>query len=112
MTAQSRFAKMVREARREARLTQVELANRLGVSQTVVSLAENGASRIGHRFVQRVLKASGLLAEVVILQLPVAVGAKRTFQLEPPSQNAGRVSTRPPGPRNVAVTWTPPNGSE
>jgi transcriptional regulator with XRE-family HTH domain len=64
MTARSRFAKRVREARREARLTQVELAKRLGVSQTVVSLAENGASHIGHRFVQRVLKACGLLAQV------------------------------------------------
>lgn len=41
-------------------MTQVELARRLGVSQTVVSQAENGASRIGERYVQSVLKACEL----------------------------------------------------
>jgi len=60
----SAFAKKVRWARGEARLTQVQLAQRLGVSQTVVSAAENGKSRIGYRYVQAVLKACGLLVDV------------------------------------------------
>jgi len=51
------------------------------------------------------------VAEVRIVQAPTAGGAKRTFQVEPPSQNAGRVITCPRGPRNDAVTWTSANGS-
>jgi len=64
MPTRSGFAKRVRSARREARLTQVQLAMRLGVSQTVVSMAENGVSRIGYRYVRAVLVACGLLADV------------------------------------------------
>jgi transcriptional regulator with XRE-family HTH domain len=64
MATRSGLAKRVRAARREARLTQVQLAKLLGVSQTVVSLAENGGSRIGDRYVRSVLKACGVLADV------------------------------------------------
>ena len=64
MATRSAWAKRVRTARREARLTQVQLAKLLGVSQTVVSLAENGVSRIGDRYVRSVLKACGVLVDV------------------------------------------------
>jgi transcriptional regulator with XRE-family HTH domain len=64
MVTRSALAKRVRTARREARLAQVQLGKLLGVSQTVVSLAENGVSRIGDRYVRSVLKACGLLADV------------------------------------------------
>lgn len=60
--AMSRLAKRVREARAKAGLTQVELAKRLGRSQTMVSLAENGVLRIGRRYVAAVLRACGVPA--------------------------------------------------
>jgi transcriptional regulator with XRE-family HTH domain len=52
-----RLAKKVREARCEAGITQVELAKRLGRSQTLVSLAEHGVVRIGRRYVAAVQRA-------------------------------------------------------
>ena len=57
------LARRVRQVRESAGLTQVELARRLGRSQTVVSLAETGASRIGERYVRAVMVACGLLVE-------------------------------------------------
>ncbi|GAA1530830.1 hypothetical protein GCM10009741_36050 [Kribbella lupini] len=47
-----------------------------------------------------------LVAKVRIVQEPTAGGTKRTFQVEPPPQNAGRVITCPLGPWNDDVTWT------
>jgi transcriptional regulator with XRE-family HTH domain len=44
--AKKRFGERVRRARREARITQVELARRLGVSQGVISNVETGVSTI------------------------------------------------------------------
>ena len=56
--------------------------------------------------------ASAVFVAVVdIVQAPGTVGAKRTFHELPPSQNAGREMTAPPGPVNVAVTWTSAKGS-
>jgi len=57
------LARRVREARENAGLTQVELARRLGRSQTVVSLAETGGTRIGERYVRAVMVACGVLVE-------------------------------------------------
>lgn len=53
----------VRNARRHAGLTQMELAKRLEKSQTFVSHAESGLARIGERYVQAVLEACGLAAD-------------------------------------------------
>jgi transcriptional regulator with XRE-family HTH domain len=53
----------VRNARLHAGLTQMELARRLGKSQTFVSHAESGLARIGERYVQAVLQACGLAAD-------------------------------------------------
>lgn len=44
--SKKRFGERVRRARREARITQVELARRLGVSQGVISNVETGVSTI------------------------------------------------------------------
>jgi transcriptional regulator with XRE-family HTH domain len=52
----------LRDARREAGLTQVTLAKRLGKSQTLVSLAENGKLQVGDRYLQTVLAACKLPA--------------------------------------------------
>jgi transcriptional regulator with XRE-family HTH domain len=57
------LARRVRQVRLSAGLTQAELAKRLGRSQTVVSLAESGGSRIGDRYVRAVMVACGVLAE-------------------------------------------------
>jgi transcriptional regulator with XRE-family HTH domain len=66
------LARRVRQARQNAGLTQVELARRLGRSQTVVSLAETGGTRIGERYVRAVLVACGLLVETT--EAPEASG--------------------------------------
>lgn len=50
----------LRAAREHAGLTQAELAERLGKSQTMVSQAESGTARVSERYVRAVLKACGL----------------------------------------------------
>lgn len=68
----SSLAHRVRHARKEAGVTQVELARRMGKSQAFVSQAETGVNRIGPRYVDEVLKACGLPAD---WGAPAAVGA-------------------------------------
>jgi transcriptional regulator with XRE-family HTH domain len=48
------------EARRQAGLTQAQLAKRLGRSQAMVSQAESGHSHVSERYVNRVLEACEL----------------------------------------------------
>ncbi len=48
------------DARREARLTQAQLARRLGLSQAMVSQAEAGRAVVGERYLRRVLEACEL----------------------------------------------------
>jgi transcriptional regulator with XRE-family HTH domain len=48
------------DARREARLTQAQLAQRLGLSQAMVSQAESGRDVVGERYLRRVLEACEL----------------------------------------------------
>jgi ribosome-binding protein aMBF1 (putative translation factor) len=50
----------LRVAREEAGLTQAELAEKLGKSQTMVSQAESGNVSVGERYVASVLKACRL----------------------------------------------------
>ena len=50
----------LRSARKVAGLTQIELAERLDISQAMVSAAEAGRERVAERYVARVLKACGL----------------------------------------------------
>jgi ribosome-binding protein aMBF1 (putative translation factor) len=50
----------LRAARERAGLTQGQLAEKLGKSQTLVSLSEAGRERIGEKYVAAVLKACGL----------------------------------------------------
>lgn len=54
------MAARVRGARREAGLTQIELARRLGKSQSMVSLAETGRAVVGERYVSSVIEACQL----------------------------------------------------
>lgn len=57
---ESAVATRVREARKHVGLTQLELARRLGRSQTMVSHAESGVARVNERYVGAVLRACGL----------------------------------------------------
>ena len=50
----------LRAARETAGLSQVELARKLRVSQSMVANTEAGRSRAGERYLLRVLKACGL----------------------------------------------------
>jgi ribosome-binding protein aMBF1 (putative translation factor) len=50
----------LRAAREHASLTQAELAERMGKSQTMISQAESGTARVSERYVRAVLKACGL----------------------------------------------------
>jgi ribosome-binding protein aMBF1 (putative translation factor) len=52
----------LRAAREHAKLTQAELAEKLGKSQTMISQAESGEARISERYVRTVLKACKLPA--------------------------------------------------
>jgi DNA-binding XRE family transcriptional regulator len=54
------LAPRLRAARRQASLTQAQLAERMGRSQALVSLAERGALRIGTPYLRAVLEACGL----------------------------------------------------
>jgi DNA-binding XRE family transcriptional regulator len=53
----------LRAAREHAKLTQAELAEKMGKSQTMVSQAESGEARISERYVRAVLKACKLPAD-------------------------------------------------
>jgi ribosome-binding protein aMBF1 (putative translation factor) len=53
----------LRAAREHAVLTQAELAERMGKSQTMVSQAESGIARVSERYVRAVLDACGLPAD-------------------------------------------------
>ena len=50
----------LRAAREAAGLTQAQLAEHMGKSQTMVSQAESGAMRVSERYVRAVLKACDL----------------------------------------------------
>jgi ribosome-binding protein aMBF1 (putative translation factor) len=54
------IAQALVNARKAAGLTQVELAKRLGKSQTMVAHAENGTTRVSERYSNAVLKACDL----------------------------------------------------
>jgi ribosome-binding protein aMBF1 (putative translation factor) len=54
------IAEALKQARDAAGLTQAELAERMGKSQTMISQAESGAARVSERYVAAVLKACGL----------------------------------------------------
>lgn len=54
------IARRLREARRAAGLSQVDLARKLGKSQAFVSQTENARVRVGDRYLSSVLRACGL----------------------------------------------------
>lgn len=61
-----RYASLLRRVREEAKLTQAQLAQRLGQTQSYVSKCENGEQRLDLVELEDVCKAIGLpLAEFV-----------------------------------------------
>ncbi len=61
-----RLAEMVYDARKSAGLTQVELAGRMGTSQSVISQIEGGAQIPTVAMLARVARATGLKLEIAI----------------------------------------------
>jgi ribosome-binding protein aMBF1 (putative translation factor) len=57
------IAEDLRAARKHAKLTQADLAKKMGKSQTLVSQAEAGIARVSERYVRAVLKACRLPAD-------------------------------------------------
>lgn len=58
--AEQAIARSLRQAREAAGLTQVQLAEKLGKSQSMVGNVEAGRVRVGMRYVREVLSACGL----------------------------------------------------
>ena len=58
--ARDSLARDLLAARKQANLTQTELAKRLRISQSLVSQAEQGKVKVGERYVTSLLKACGL----------------------------------------------------
>lgn len=58
--ARESLARGLRQAREHAGLTQEQLAEKLGKSQTMVSQAESGNASVSERYVKTVLKACKL----------------------------------------------------
>lgn len=61
-------AELMREAREDAKRTQAELADEIGVSQVAVAKWESGANSVDVRRVRAVAKAYGLKPEQLIPQ--------------------------------------------
>jgi transcriptional regulator with XRE-family HTH domain len=64
-------ARMVREARQRAGLTQRELAKRAGTSQSVVARVEAGQTRPGSETLGRLLAAAGFGLQIELVPLAV-----------------------------------------
>ncbi len=64
-------ARLVREARRQAGLTQRALAERAGTAQSVVARIERGQTRPGSETLARLLAASGFELRAELVPLPV-----------------------------------------
>src|SRR5258706_1603926 len=65
-------AAMLREARRQARLSQTELARRAGVAQSVISVYESDRREPGFRMLTKLIEATG---------------HRLSLELIPPTQN-------------------------
>jgi len=63
-------ADLIRDARQRAALTQVELAVRAGVTQSVISTYENGRREPSFSALQRILIAAGFTVEIRLNPVP------------------------------------------
>lgn len=77
-----RTARRLWEARREAGLTQLQLARRLGKSQTMVSQAESATIRVGERYVKAVLEACELPGSWGMAEQPSSGGEEGADELD------------------------------
>lgn len=71
MTPESEPARLLREARLRAGLTQRELARRAGTSQSVVARIERGQTSPGHATLARLLRAVGFNVRVELVPQPI-----------------------------------------
>lgn len=62
------MASAIIEARKRARLTQAQLAERMGTTQTVVARLESGSGMPSTRTLERVADATGLIMTVVFAE--------------------------------------------
>jgi transcriptional regulator with XRE-family HTH domain len=70
------FLKVLREARERARLTQVQLARKIGETQTFVSKCERGERRIDVVELRTFCKAFGSDLKVFVAALEKALGER------------------------------------
>ncbi|WXF91645.1 helix-turn-helix transcriptional regulator [Curtobacterium flaccumfaciens pv. flaccumfaciens] len=91
-------AVLIRDARERAELTQVQLAQRAGVTQSVISTYENGRREPSLAALQRMLRAAGFTTTIDLQ--PVE---------EPPAAPRAR-GRGPTGPHRdrAAVRWAEP----
>jgi uncharacterized protein len=97
---QERAASILREARRRARITQAELAERAGVTQGVVSIYESAQREPSLGTLQNLVAAAGY--DIAIALVPVAERSPLRVQVD---QNRARLARalRALGGRNVRL---------
>ncbi len=72
---QDRFLALLRQARREAGLTQVDLARRIGEEQSFVSKVERGERRLDILELRHICQALGLRLDAFALRLEQELAA-------------------------------------
>ena len=68
----SRIGELVQELRRHAQLTQRELAERVGTSQSAIAKLEQGESNPTIGTIERCAEAAGFAVRLTLVPLPVA----------------------------------------
>lgn len=72
MNDMSRIGALVQEMRRHAQLTQRELAERVGTSQSAIAKLEQGESNPTIGTIERCAEAAGFAVQLTLVPLPVA----------------------------------------
>ena len=75
------FGLQIREARRQAGITQGALADRCGTTQSWISELENGKPRAELELALRVMRELGLALEVAAMESPGASESNSTFDV-------------------------------
>jgi transcriptional regulator with XRE-family HTH domain len=81
LTLEDAFAEAIRQARKDAGLTQVELAERLGVTQNAVSHWERGLGLPEIRRIYRIERICGLRAGTMFAKVGASGGSSQTAWL-------------------------------
>ncbi|WP_310571704.1 helix-turn-helix transcriptional regulator [Gemmatimonas sp.] len=72
MNDMARIGELVQELRRQAQLTQRELAERVGTSQSAIAKLEQGESNPTIGTIERCAEAAGFAVKIMLVPLPVA----------------------------------------